>query len=191
LPSKKSHWGAVNVWPAPSDPERGLPTPGFGCMPHSSKGSIAALDARTTVAKLLRKITDDLLDHLGDPTAPQRIIVQGAAFKALRVALFADKMLNDSSSLSETSDHNLLACSNSLRLDLQALGLERREKPTLHLASYLARGAGAGVTDIAAPLLPSVDAATWQWGKMSQLGRVGSILGAAMNAGLGRNGVSH
>jgi hypothetical protein len=43
---------------------------------HSSKGSITALDSRTTVAKLLRKITADLLDHLGDPTAPRRLIVQ-------------------------------------------------------------------------------------------------------------------
>jgi hypothetical protein len=108
--------------------------------PHSSKGSIMALDARTNVAKLLRKITADLLDHLGDPTAPQRLIVQGAAFKALRVALFADRMLNDENSLSEKSDHNLLAWSNSLRLDLMALGLERREKATIDLATYLARG---------------------------------------------------
>jgi hypothetical protein len=80
--------------------------------PHSSKGSITALDSRTTVAKLLRKITADLLDHFGDPTAPQRLIVQGAAFKALRVALFADRMLNDENALSEKSDHNLLAWSN-------------------------------------------------------------------------------
>jgi hypothetical protein len=112
--------------------------------PHSSRGSIAALDRRTTVAKLLRKITNDLLDHLGDPTAAQRIIVQGAAFKALRVALFADRMLNDENALSEASDHNLLAWSNSLRLDLVALGLERREKPTIALASYLAREADRG-----------------------------------------------
>jgi DUF1680 family protein len=70
--------------------------------------------------------------------------VQGAAFKALRVALFADRMLNDENALSEKSDHNLLAWSNSLRLDLVALGLERREKATIDLASYLAREAGRG-----------------------------------------------
>ena len=61
--------------------------------------------------------------------------MQGAAFKALRVALLADRMLNDENALSEKSDHNLLAWSNSLRLDLVALGLERREKATIDLAS--------------------------------------------------------
>lgn len=66
--------------------------------------------------------------------------MQGASFKALRVALFADRMLNDENALSEKSDHNLLAWSNSLRLDLMALGLEKRERATLDLAGYLARG---------------------------------------------------
>ena len=47
------------------------------------------------------------------------------------------------------------------------------------------------VTGTAAPLMPSIDAATWRWGKMSQLGRVGSILGAAADAGFRRNGVGH
>jgi hypothetical protein len=110
--------------------------------PHSTKGSIAALDSRTKVAKLLKAVTNDLLDHLGDPTAPQRLIVQGAALKVIRIALFADRILNDETALSEKSDHNLLAWSNSLRLDLVALGLERRGKPTIALASYLATEAG-------------------------------------------------
>jgi hypothetical protein len=42
------------------------------------------------------------------------------------------------------------------------------------------------VTGIAAPLMPLIDAATWQWGKMSQLGRAGSFLGAAMDVGFHR-----
>jgi hypothetical protein len=131
-----------------------------GHRPHSSNASLAALDARTNTAKLLKRITADLLDHLGDPTAPQRIIVQNASFKALRVALFADRMMNDENALSEKSDHNLLAWSNSLRLDLQALGLEKREKATINLASYLARGrADDGETDATAPAETEADAA--------------------------------
>jgi hypothetical protein len=108
--------------------------------PHSSGNALRTLDSRTNTAKLLRKITNDLLDHLGSPTPPQRIIVQNAAFKALRIVLFSDRMLNEPGALSEKSDHNLLAWSNSLRLDLVALGLERRERQTIDLASYLARG---------------------------------------------------
>ena len=115
--------------------------------PHSLNASIATLDRRTNAAKVLKKITSDLLDHLGDPTAPQRLIVQGAAFKALRVALFADRMLNDDDAPSEKGDHNLLAWSNSLRLDLQALGLERRERATIDLATYLARGRAETTAD--------------------------------------------
>ena len=37
-----------------------------------------------------------------------------------------------------------MAWNNSLRLDLQALGLEKRERATINLASYLTQG---GTTD--------------------------------------------
>jgi hypothetical protein len=123
--------------------------------PTATGNALATLDSRTNTAKLLRKITTDLLDHLGDPTAPQRLIIQGAAFKALRIALFSDRMLNEPGALSEKSDHNLLAWSNSLRLDLQALGLEKRERPTLDLASYLTRKGYAAATSE-----PAADATT-------------------------------
>ena len=127
--------------------------------PFSSKGALA-LYARTNSAKLLRKISTDLLDHLGSPTAPQRIIVQNASFKALRCALFTERMLNAPDALSERSEHNILAWSNSLRLDLQALGLERRERPTLDLASYLARKGYVAETDATTPDEPEAADAT-------------------------------
>jgi hypothetical protein len=76
--------------------------------PHSSGNAIKTLDSRTNVAKLLKRITNDLLGHLGDPTPPQRIIVNGAAFKALRIALFADRMLNEPGALSDTSGPQLV-----------------------------------------------------------------------------------
>ena len=39
--------------------------------------------------------------------------------------------------LAEGSDHHALAWLNSLRLDLMAIGLERRERQVLDLNSYL------------------------------------------------------
>jgi hypothetical protein len=57
--------------------------------------------------------------------------------------------MNDIKALSEPSDdHNLLAWSNSLRRDLLALGLARRERATLNLASYLARGRDSENDDV-------------------------------------------
>src|ERR1700687_4820305 len=74
--------------------------------PHSSNGSIAAVDRRTTIARVLRKITDDLTNHVGDPSAAEQILIRHAAFKCVRVTLFADRMLNDPGALSESTDHN-------------------------------------------------------------------------------------
>ena len=108
---------------------------------------------------MLKKLTDDLLDHVGDATAAQKILIRGAAFKALRVTLFADRMLNDPAALGESSDHNLLAWSNSLRHDLQALGLEKRERPTLDLARYLTQGREVAAGDAAEPVAAPDEAA--------------------------------
>jgi hypothetical protein len=88
----------------------------------------------------MKTVVADLLAHIGDDvTAPQKLIIQAAGLKAVRLALLSDKLLTDENGLTEGGDHHALAWLNSLRLDLSALGLERREKPTLNLASYLTR----------------------------------------------------
>ncbi|MGA8196000.1 MAG: hypothetical protein WB902_21820 [Acetobacteraceae bacterium] len=123
--------------------------------PHSSNRALASLDGRTTLAKIMRGVAQDLLGHLGDdPTPPQRLLVQAASIKAARLAMLADAMLT-AESIADGSDHHLLAWANSLRLDLISLGLERREKPTLHLASYLARAAPATAATDATAAAPA------------------------------------
>jgi hypothetical protein len=105
--------------------------------PFSSTTALTNLDRRTAAAKIMKRIVRDLMEHLGgDPTPPQRLLVQSASIKALRLALLADRLLTEES-LAEGADHHCLAWSNSMRLDLQALGLERRERPLLNLAAYL------------------------------------------------------
>ena len=71
-----------------------------------------------------------------------RLLVQSAALKAVRLALLADNLL-DGTPPSDGSDHHALAWLNSLRLDLQALGLERRSPAALDLHEYLKEQAAA------------------------------------------------
>jgi hypothetical protein len=92
----------------------------------------------------MRTVVRDLLNHIGDDvTAPQKLLVQSAALKSVRLALLSDRLLTDENGLPDGDDHHVLAWLNSLRLDLVALGLERREHPTLNLASYLAKSTPA------------------------------------------------
>ena len=90
----------------------------------------------------MRSVTEELMNHLGDASAPQRLLVQSAALKATRLALLTDQLL-DGEPPSEGSDHHALAWLNSLRLDLQALGLERKGPATIDLATYLKEQAAA------------------------------------------------
>jgi hypothetical protein len=90
----------------------------------------------------MKSVTEELMAHLGDATAPQRLIVQSAAVKATRLALLTDIILNGTPP-SDGSDHHCLAWLNSLRLDLQALGLERPDRPSLDLNAYLKEQADA------------------------------------------------
>ena len=95
----------------------------------------------------MKTVSRDLLAHIGDDvTAPQRLIVQSAALKATRLALLSDQLLTGEPP-SEGSDHHALAWLNSLRLDLMALGLERRERQIINLDGYL-RAAAEKVTDV-------------------------------------------
>jgi hypothetical protein len=84
----------------------------------------------------MKGVINELMAHIGDATAPQRLIVQAAALKATRLALLTEHVL-DGNPPSGGSDHHCLAWLNSMRLDLQALGLERREHATINLAEYL------------------------------------------------------
>jgi hypothetical protein len=106
--------------------------------PFSRDQRLANPDRRTHAGRILKAVTIELMNHLGDATAPQRLIVQSAAIKAVRLSLLTENLLAGDPP-SDGSDHHALAWLNSMRLDLQALGLERREKPALDLASYLAK----------------------------------------------------
>ena len=116
--------------------------------PFSSAESLTNLDRRTVPARIMKTVVADLLAHIGDDvTAPQKLIIQAAGLKAVSLALLSDKLLTDENGLAEGGDHHALAWLNSLRLDLIALGLERRERQILNLAGYT-EGRGTDRTDV-------------------------------------------
>lgn len=73
----------------------------------------------------------------GDPSAAERLLIQAATVKAVRLNLLAEQLLDGVEVQSD--QHNVLAWANSLRHDLQALGLQRRSKDvTPDLSDYIA-----------------------------------------------------
>jgi hypothetical protein len=120
--------------------------------PFSRDQALTDVDRRTRAGRVLRSVTVELIEHLGDATAPQRLLVQAAALKATRLMLLTDQLL-DGTPPSEGSDHHALAWLNSLRLDLQAIGLERKGAAQLDLSVYLksqAEAVSEAVPDAAA-----------------------------------------
>jgi hypothetical protein len=116
--------------------------------PFSHDQSLAVLDNRTRAGRVMKGVIRQLTDQIGDPTTAQGLLIQSAALKATRLALLSEQLL-DGKPPAEGSDHHALAWLNSLRLDLMALGLERRERQILDLNGYLKTAADTPiVTDV-------------------------------------------
>jgi hypothetical protein len=110
--------------------------------PFSRDQSLSGADRRTRAGRVMKGVIAELMQHIGDASAPQRLLIQSAALKATRLMMLTDQLLaNDPPS--EGSDHHALAWLNSLRLDLQALGLERKGPATLDLHAYIKERAEA------------------------------------------------
>jgi hypothetical protein len=116
--------------------------------PFSRDESLVTLDNRTRAGRVMKGVIRQLTDQIGSPTTAQALLIQSAALKATRLALLSEQLL-DGTPPSEGSDHHALAWLNSLRLDLMALGLERRERQILDLRTYTKDMADAAPTDVA------------------------------------------
>jgi hypothetical protein len=116
--------------------------------PFSRDQALVDLDRRTRAGRVMKSVTAELIKHLGDASAPQRLLIQAAALKSVRLMLLTDQLL-DGTPPSEGSDHHALAWLNSLRLDLQALGLERKGPASIDLREYLKEQAEVSVTAVA------------------------------------------
>ena len=93
------------------------------------------LDKRTRVAKAIRTVRTELVAAMGENVSPQeQILIDRVVYKLLRCTLFEMSAINGDGG---SSDGHYLAWANSLRLDLKALGLDRRSAEVADLKSYL------------------------------------------------------
>jgi hypothetical protein len=113
---------------------------------HGAYSSLAALDNRTRLARALAVLRQELVTALGgNPSVQERLVIDRCVYKAARIHAWETATMNgaDPSSI----DQVYLAWANSLRLDLQALGLERRAAPVQTLQEYLRERAASNETD--------------------------------------------
>jgi hypothetical protein len=95
----------------------------------------AKLDRRTKLAKWAEHLREQLVKDLGsDLSTQQEILLDRVCAKVLKSYLYEQGVLSGETFGSK--DH-YLALTNSLRLDLQALGLQRKTNKILDLNDYL------------------------------------------------------
>ena len=100
--------------------------------------NIKKIDARTREGKTIIAAKGALISAIGgDPTPQESILIDRVIFKMLRCTLY--EMATLQGNTNGGSDHIYLAWSNSLRLDLQAIGLDRKTKQVVDLEQYLAQ----------------------------------------------------
>ncbi len=104
---------------------------------YSHGNALVRLDFRTREGKFARAIQDELVAHVGgSPNAAQQLLIRLASIKALRIALMSDHVLSQES-ISEKDDRSFLCWANSLRRDLDVLGLTRQASSSPRLAELL------------------------------------------------------
>jgi len=100
------------------------------------------IDGRTREGKTIIAARSALVSTIGgDPTPQESILIDRIVFKMLRCTLY--EMATLQGTTSGGSDHIYLAWANSLRLDLQSLGLTRKTKDVIDLSHYLKKHAKA------------------------------------------------
>ncbi len=83
-----------------------------------------ALDRRCKYGRILKAVTDGLVEHLGGaPTFAEELIIHSAAVKSCKLAILSETLLDG---VEKPADgHHVLAWMEALRRDLLALGLKR------------------------------------------------------------------
>ena len=109
---------------------------------HGAYRNLTALDGRTKEARLMAEVEAALVNSLGgDPSPQQIILIQRIAVKSLRCYLSEREFLRNRSQSRLETDY--LSWANSLRADLQLLGMERRAKPVVDLTTYVEENYGS------------------------------------------------
>jgi hypothetical protein len=107
--------------------------------PYTKSHGLTTVDGRCRVARNIREFARELERHIGnEPTPAQRVLVREAAVKNAKLGLLVDKILSGAEPDVDLATRCYLAWSNSLRRDLQALGLKSPEKNLPELGQFLA-----------------------------------------------------
>ena len=115
--------------------EQGAQPKNTNGMIHGAYRNLTALDGRTKEARLMAEVEAALVNSLGgDPSPQQIILIQRIAVKSLRCYLSEREFLRNRSQSRLETDY--LSWANSLRADLQLLGMERRSRPIVNLHDY-------------------------------------------------------
>ena len=104
--------------------------------PFSRGSGLARLDLRTRHGRFVRDIESALIEHIGSPSAAEIMLIGLAARKALRLTLLTSHVLTKGD-LDERGDREFLAYANSLRRDLETLGLKSPARQLPRLAEYI------------------------------------------------------
>src|SRR5260370_11468124 len=91
----------------------------------SKRLSFSDLDLRTNAGKFVNSIKNDLEAQIGNPSAGQQILIKLIAVKVLRCEMMYDQVLSipNGGDLQDRVENYFLAWSNSVRRDLEALGV--------------------------------------------------------------------
>jgi len=115
---------------------------------YSKEIVLAKPDRRTREGRLLKQVRQELTRHVGgNPTPPQRQLIERAAMYQLRVAKLDEKVINGTFTIFDSKVYD--SATNKLTRVLTALGIEAASasaKP-LALDEYLARLRGGEAAD--------------------------------------------
>jgi hypothetical protein len=110
---------------------------------HSRASALARLDRRTVEGRFVGEVEDALIEHLGcQPSAPERLLISATGLIVLRLSAATEKLAEDGET--EAIDRHIAALVNSLRLNLQALGIKRPAAAAPSLQAYLTARAANG-----------------------------------------------
>lgn len=106
--------------------------------PNCKATRLRNLDGRTGIAKFMKAVREDLITALGGIPGPgQTLIIDLAAVKAARLRMLSEQLLSGDLP-PEEGERRFTWHANSLRRDLQALGLDKPSNaPTESLSDYI------------------------------------------------------
>jgi hypothetical protein len=108
-----------------------------------SKRGYARIDQRLLEAREEKRLIRMLSEHVGAPSGPQTVLIERTARSLLMVSML-ERRLIERAELTDLGARQVVALSNSIRLNLQALGLAKPEQQAPALVEYLgAKGRAA------------------------------------------------